>query len=229
MDESSAERSRPSTTLHRTASPVGQSSETIPSRHSPRVGAAWGIRHRTRRSRQRLESRMGLMSSGDAGPVAGDGSISHRVDAEERSRTSFGGRTTITSSADSPRRRRSSSPSWTRRLSRASKALPSTITASSAGVRIAASRHHRLAARSSSSGRTKTDRSSNRASTPHDVFRNAFDMPPWPWPVIWLSAITAVVAVRRDTRFHGPGRHRLPIQAMLGADRPSASCAFRIR
>lgn len=179
---------------------------------------------------QCLDSRMAAASFGDAWRAVGTGSTSHRVDAEERIRASPGGRTTITSKEGSPRRRRSSRPSWTRRLSSASNALPSTTTASIAGVRIAASRHQRLDARSSSSGRTKTDPSSNRASPPHGVFRITFDVPSPPRPPIGIPArCIAVAVVRLDTRLQGPGRHRRPIHATLGDDRPSMSCSFRRR
>ena len=219
-------RSWASTTFACTGCSIGQSSETIPSRHRPWIGADWGIRQRTSRSRQCLESRAEVDSTGGERRVIDTGSTIHRVDADDRIRASLGGRTTMTRIDDSPRRRRSSRPSWIRRLSRASKALPSTITESIAGVRIAVSRHHRLDARSSWSGRMKMDRSSNRASTLRGVFRRWFDFPSSPWSVAGASA---VALGRLDTRFHGPGRHRRPIHAMLGADRPRASCSFRRR
>lgn len=224
-----AARSRAWTVSHRPASPMGQSSETIPSRGSPSIGAACGIRHRSSRSRQRRESRMGPISTDGECLLVGTGSINHRVDAEERIRTSPGGRTTITRIADSPRRRRSSSPSWIRRLSRASNAFPSTITASIAGVRMAASRHQRLDARSSSSGRMKIDRSSNRASTSPGWLRSGFGIPSSPRPVIGAPCEPPIASSRPDTRFQGPGRHRRPIHVMLGDDRPRSSCSFRRR
>ena len=161
--------------------------------------------------------------------MVGTGSISHRVDAEDRIRASPGGRTIITSSGESPRRRRSSNPSWMRRLSRASKALPSTTTESIAGVRIAVSRHQRLDARSSSSGRMKMDRSINRASASDGVSPRAFGAPSSPRSGTGALVIAAIPGVRLETRFQGPGRHRRPIHAMLGDDRPRSSCSFRRR
>lgn len=204
----------------------GQSSDTIPTIPSSTAGVACGIRHRRRWSRHRLESRRDFgLPSNDRRSVP-MGVIDQRVEAADRMRTSFGGRTIITRSGGSPRCRRSRSPRWIRRLSRGSKAAPSTTTASSEGVWIADSRHHRLDARSSPAGSTNRDRSINRASNRSGTSRSVS-------AVAWSKAEAPVSSTRRSsrlaTRFQGPGRQRRPIQAMPGAGLPRSSCMFRRR
>ena len=73
------------------------------------------------------------------------------------------------------------------------------------------------------------DRSINRASASEEVSPRAFGVPSSPRSGTGALVIAAIPGVRLETRFQGPGRHRRPIHAMLGDDRPRSSCSFRRR